>query len=233
MLITSFVVVGKSCSTPSDNPGICKKFSTCPALFNLFLNKPISPQNRELIIRSQCATQKDIHYVCCPQSKAYEKKAETPATVFSSPWNHDPTNEPCTDPFLLPGKCVQFKTCKKLYDIFNTTEPLLAKDRHILRVSQCGFYKKTPYVCCSPEFSKNSEVPSTQTPMPTYNESIQIPTWLGFLRKSLPRPPYCGKDSRDKIFGGKETELDEFPWTVLLEFDKCMFRYKFSKSLDG
>ena len=35
--------------------------------------------------------------------------------------------------------------------------------------------------------------------------------------KLLPRAPVCGPDSQDRIYGGSDTRIDEFPWTVLVE----------------
>lgn len=36
----------------------------------------------------------------------------------------------------------------------------------------------------------------------------------------LPEPPNCGHCATDKIFGGTEAELDEFPWIVQLGYRK-------------
>lgn len=47
------------------------------------------------------------------------------------------------------------------------------------------------------------------------------PQWLISLREKVPQPPYCGADvATDKIFGGDVTEINEFGWTVLLEYEK-------------
>lgn len=30
----------------------------------------------------------------------------------------------------------------------------------------------------------------------------------------------CGFDSQDRIYGGKEAELNEFPWMALVEYER-------------
>lgn len=36
----------------------------------------------------------------------------------------------------------------------------------------------------------------------------------------LPKAPFCGVDVQDKIFGGTDTKLDEFPWLAQIGYDK-------------
>lgn len=36
----------------------------------------------------------------------------------------------------------------------------------------------------------------------------------------LPTLDYCGQDSSNRIIGGENTEVDEFPWMALLEYKK-------------
>lgn len=44
--------------------------------------------------------------------------------------------------------------------------------------------------------------------------------WMKTLKQFLPQAPHCGKDAQDRIFGGHVVALSEFPWTVLLNYDK-------------
>lgn len=211
---------GQICTTPSNNPGICKALSACSILYNPFLIRPLSKEYIELMTQSQCATQKDGHYVCCPQNETLDQNTKT-TTV--SPNKEDPLNSHCRDASFLNGTCVVFKNCKKLFDIYNATEPLSPRNRQFLRNSQCGYYNKKAYVCCSSEVSQSETLTddnSTQTSNPANAENFP---WLKYLRENLPQPPHCGRDSKDYIFGGKVTKLDEFPWMVLLEFEKCVF----------
>lgn len=45
-------------------------------------------------------------------------------------------------------------------------------------------------------------------------------SWMENLRKKLPKPPICGSDAQDRIFGETETEINEHPWTVQLVYNR-------------
>lgn len=36
----------------------------------------------------------------------------------------------------------------------------------------------------------------------------------------LPGSDICGINTQSRIYGGKETDLDEFPWMALIEYEK-------------
>lgn len=38
---------------------------------------------------------------------------------------------------------------------------------------------------------------------------------------TLPKPPHCGMPMSDRLYGGLETEIDEFPWTALIQYRKA------------
>lgn len=73
-------------------------------------------------------------------------------------------------------------------------------------------------MCCSSESNQihpAEEVKSSLTPDET------MPAWFEQLKKKLPKE--CGQDAKDRIFQGKITHIDEFPWTALLEYLKSKF----------
>ena len=43
---------------------------------------------------------------------------------------------------------------------------------------------------------------------------------IATVRDSLPQPPECGLEFADRIFGGNITDVDQFGWTALIEYDK-------------
>ncbi|XP_065723065.2 serine protease 7 [Drosophila suzukii] len=48
----------------------------------------------------------------------------------------------------------------------------------------------------------------------------------GRIISLLPQPPTCGgSDAKYKVFGGVETDLDEFPWLAMLEYQKRNVNY--------
>ncbi len=68
--------------------------------------------------------------------------------------------------------------------------------------------KRYPYVCCPQETSTNS--PQRSIPRPSNGQGNVLPS-----RGS------CGVESfGEKVYGGRSTALDEFPWMALLEYAK-------------
>jgi hypothetical protein len=45
----------------------------------------------------------------------------------------------------------------------------------------------------------------------------------GVTTSLLPKPPNCGVDAENRIFGGTTTELSEFPWFALLKYTRREF----------
>lgn len=95
------------------------------------------------------------------------------------------------------------------------TKPVSSETRSFLKKSQCGFTNRVPYVCCAENVQPISlPLPAPQNP---------LPDWYYKLKSKLPQSPHCGRDDQDRIFGGTETDLDEFGWIVLLEYKKCKY----------
>lgn len=100
-------------------------------------------------------------------------------------------------------------------------KPIPPKVRQFLRESQCGYDDQMPYVCCAhDEMTTASSATSTATSTATSSTSKEKPEWLKNLEAMLPKAPVCGLDHSNRIFGGTKTNLDEFPWMVLVEFKK-------------
>lgn len=71
-----------------------------------------------------------------------------------------------------------------------TGGPLTTERRNFFRKSQCGVDGKNPLVCCPNTFTVND------------------------------LPKSCGKTITDKIYGGENVDLNEFPW---YEFHVSMY----------
>lgn len=64
------------CETPDGLDGFCHPLVNCPVLNNMFLSKPVSPQNKRFLRNSQCGSrEKGVIRVCC------RKEAESAATL--------------------------------------------------------------------------------------------------------------------------------------------------------
>ena len=120
----------------------------------------------------------------------------------------------CKNPQNKNGVCIKFRECPKLFQIFQST-PISPKNRELLRRSQCAFKDNVAYVCCVQE----DEV-TTQAPIETTTLKGTDPDWLKTLKQKVPQAPECGNDAENRIFGGNVTEINEFGWTVLLEYKK-------------
>lgn len=116
----------------------------------------------------------------------------------------------CTTPDRQPGECVRLSLCKPLRDLIRK-KPLPYIDRLFLRQSQCDFSEGSPWVCCHfPEVQNTTQKPSSTNRINFESNASSDP-------KILPTPGegVCGKpflNVNNRIYGGMETNLGEFPW---------------------
>lgn len=99
-------------------------------------------------------------------------------------------NDSCLDPSGLPGRCINVRDCEPLMKIYE--KAIVTHDEsQFIEQSRCGVSaEKKALVCCA------STVP----------------------KYTLPKPPNCGADMSNRIFGGQKTALDEFPWIALINY---------------
>lgn len=89
--------------------------------------------------------------------------------------------------------------------------PIPPQDLDYLRQASCGFDGQTPKVCC-PGTGSGSQLPITSG-----GGGGPVTSNL------LPDISTCGISVTDKIVGGEVTEITEFPWMALLEYQKRKF----------
>lgn len=144
----------------------------------------------------------------------------------------------CRNPNFSEGVCISIYECDSLISLVAGGARMRETDRRFLKDSQCSDgFGRPPFVCCTPDtgyrrssgnffFSPNQEPNPTRFSFPESNfGGFQQPTDRRNLGRSvdLPRPPACGGISiENKIYGGEDSDLDEFPWMVLLEYKKSM-----------
>ncbi|EAA08404.4 AGAP003246-PA [Anopheles gambiae str. PEST] len=106
----------------------------------------------------------------------------------------------CVNPARQTGKCVLVRECASLLAIYSKrfTTP---EETQFLASSRCGEIGRKTLVCCASE-------QQTRT-------------------SSFPTSPECGIQVTDRIIGGQTTELEEFPWTALIEYRKPGNQYDF------
>lgn len=120
----------------------------------------------------------------------------------------------CTNHNGREGTCIRVKDCETIKKIL-TENPISPKVRQFLQKSQCGFKDSFHHVCCADDDNTQEEVIPCATKSPM---AVEL-DWLKELKEKLPQPGQCGRDSQHKIFGGDETEINEWTWSALLQYE--------------
>lgn len=121
----------------------------------------------------------------------------------------------CVNPQSVKGQCVPIQSCEYVLNIakYNQGNP---EAQVFLRQSQCGFNGFQTFVCC----------PQTTLLRPAQNQNQQQSKNVLSEKLSqsvLLKPPTCGSDIEDRIFGGTKTSIYEFPWFALLKYSRRKF----------
>ena len=132
----------------------------------------------------------------------------------------------CSNPNRVSGYCVSVYECPSILEVINTNQ-LTSSQRLFIQNSQCSNgYGRAPYVCCTPDKDYKSGAvgtTTTTTVSPVARNTLPATPSNG-MGNVLPQPPACGRNSlADKIYNGKNTNLDDYQWMVLLEYkrSKC------------
>lgn len=113
----------------------------------------------------------------------------------------------CSTPNGQAGECIRLNFCDSLKNLIRQ-KPLSYQNRVFLRQSQCDYVNGYPWVCCP--FDR---LPQVTTRKPRTISPGNYEHQGSFLLK--PGESVCGKPFRsleDRIYGGDETMLGEFPW---------------------
>ncbi|XP_050312707.1 phenoloxidase-activating factor 1-like isoform X2 [Anthonomus grandis grandis] len=112
----------------------------------------------------------------------------------------------CKTPSGESGKCISIYQCDPLLVLVRA--PSRTQEQlQFLTSSRCGFQGTTPLVCCGSGINKIS------------TGSGDVPDDINFTPNSLiPNRQNCGIQFTDKIFNGESTQLDEFPWMGVIEY---------------
>ncbi|XP_070152531.1 ovochymase [Polyergus mexicanus] len=124
------------------------------------------------------------------------------------------------------GACISARECPIVSTILQQS-----RDQAIayLRHNHCGFEGNNPLVCCIGNANINirpsetiiQNVGSTPgwNPQPSSSPINETIIQVDLADNPL-LPRDCGRDLSQRIVGGERTELDEFPWMALLEYQK-------------
>jgi len=120
-------------------------------------------------------------------------------------------------------RCVAIQECQQLLSLLKQ-RPLQRQTIETLRKSQCGFEGRNPKVCCP-------KSPSVVVPLPPVEardtppaqdirpQSItQSSEWESHPKARLIPADECGIDNTVRIWGGNRTDLGQYPWAALLQY---------------
>ncbi|VEN56987.1 unnamed protein product [Callosobruchus maculatus] len=136
-------------------------------------------------------------------------------------------------------------TCKSIYDCNILLSVIRTKDQRQLRFlkqSQCeGYYNGDPLVCCGTDNNFALIATTTQRgrrPRPTTTTTTERQEYRDWDnggdggergnsnsnrgRELLPSINQCGFQEVDRIYGGTETAIGEFPWMAMLQYQNTL-----------
>ncbi|XP_050356536.1 phenoloxidase-activating enzyme-like isoform X3 [Nymphalis io] len=114
----------------------------------------------------------------------------------------DQTDRRCFTPDANIGTCVSLESCPQLKNLLQP--PVTAERLAFVQNSRCEGPEQYS-VCCGPEINNVTRPSRMCVP------SVAPPD---------PRTECCGLDSSsgNRIFGGNETAIDQYPWLTMLEY---------------
>ncbi|XP_028047881.1 CLIP domain-containing serine protease 2 [Monomorium pharaonis] len=121
------------------------------------------------------------------------------------------------------GTCILARDCRFVANILEKS-----RDQAIvyLRRNHCGFEGPNPKVCCINSANVDTRPDDHVTNFGTtqsWNSEQTIPQ-LDYTQTDVANNPLlptnCGRELSQRIIGGERTELDEFAWMALLEYQK-------------
>ena len=126
------------------------------------------------------------------------------------------------------ARCVAIQECRQLLSLLKQ-RPLQPQSIAELREAQCGFEGRNPKVCC-PKSPSLVVPPSSEGPQDTLSAQDKIPqamtqpsSWESHPKAHLIPANECGIDNTQRIWGGNNTDLGQYPWAAILQYQtrKC------------
>ncbi|XP_062123891.1 LOW QUALITY PROTEIN: serine protease 7 [Drosophila sulfurigaster albostrigata] len=180
------------CINPNQRAGLCVQISECQTLYSVLQQPNLSPNEKQFVRESGCGRGSDNRpFVCCTADTGYTRSRRiTP-------------NFPDYGDF---GE--SFNNNFNSFD-YGWNQAPSSDQRTVLFPRQ-----ETRPWSFGNEQSNDRGFGRSQTQQPQVQQQQQ-----GDGSSLLPQPPACGGVTIDnKIYGGEDADLNEFPWTVLLEY---------------
>lgn len=116
----------------------------------------------------------------------------------------------CSTPDGEHGTCIFLKECNEIYNLYQRY-PFTDEEKSFLKHSQCGWSNGEVLICCTEEQQNEGSFQAGVD-----NDPL------------LPVPGVCGSCDMDRIYGGVETKINEYPWMALIEYQKPNNKKSFS-----
>jgi len=204
------------CYLPTGSKALCVSISECGHMMTLIgnLQKPL-PRDVALLIRESffCGNNNGLVFVCCPLD----------GLVTPAPAPEIEDKNECGLQNDLSATCVLYNKCSPFVEMMaNLRKPLPPAVPSIVKSSYlCGVEeeegKKFPKVCCPSEALNAAEPPLPPPP----REEKETPTnkYSSHPAKHLLSDEMsCGVSLADRIVGGKDAKLGQYPWLVNLGY---------------
>lgn len=199
MILTVFfnicvVINGQQECILNGTKGQCESIYNCQSLLAIVNKQNRTPQEVDLLRKLHCGFHGNAPAVCCPD----ENGGQITGT------------QQCYTPEGKPGECISIHACPNMKNLLKP--PVLNEIILFIQRSKCNSQDKYS-VCCGPipDFSK---IPKGDC----QNRVSAFPP--------DPRTDCCGIDSSvgNKIFGGiiggTRTEIEQYPWLAIIEYQK-------------
>ncbi|CAD6995818.1 unnamed protein product [Ceratitis capitata] len=204
----------KKCQTPAGKQGDCKPIRECPPLFSLLAR--YTEMDQIQLTKSKCGENEGV---CCPtETSPPQPPYKTLTRTLAFPENF------CKTPLQENGTCVSIMECDSLRRL-ETKQPRTYMENMYLEKSICANYAERKVCCPISEARQRTTTTSTQRPTPAIPITNR-PTTAAEPKSTPPTPegvgqwindPKCGRIApENRIYGGRITSIDEFPWTARL-----------------
>ncbi|XP_045762379.1 phenoloxidase-activating enzyme-like isoform X2 [Maniola jurtina] len=194
------------CYTPTQEEGHCISLDSCDQL------KPLITKSRETLKQYHCGWEGTVPKVGSSGGTVPKVCCPSPGTTTPSRKDGTGSSEPplpsdaCFTLESKLGSCLPVQSCPHIVKMLATKS---AQSLDYFQRSRCmGPEPKVMYVCCDSNINPSAEVISRDGACPP---------------SALPPNPAslcCGTESfsGNKVIGGTETAIDQYPWLALIEY---------------
>ncbi|KAL9893732.1 serine protease grass-like isoform 1-T1 [Glossina fuscipes fuscipes] len=147
--------------------------------------------------------------------------------------------ESCQLPSYEQGVCVPFNQCKFITDLFEKYQDRIPS-HHISYItrSKCSKDTEPIRICCKPEEVEQVAALVEPALLKTVGKFVEDTDYnrdfvsqLNTEGLNILNNLTCGDSNSNRVLGGEETNLNEFPWMALLRYDSPSNEFKCGGSL--